>query len=59
MAFNLNQLVRYPIDISMLLFCYVFIYFVVVVVVVVSLFGTSKELIGDSQRLLFCSFVRL
>ena len=41
----LNQLMRYPINISMMLFYDLFIYFFVAVFF--SLFGTSKKLIGD------------
>ena len=48
------QPVRYPIIYLRWFFNELFIYFVVVAF---SLFGTSKELIGDSQR--FCSFARL
>ena len=44
-ALNLTQPVRYPINISMMLFYDLFTYFVVVFF---SLFETSKELLGDS-----------
>ena len=50
-AVNLTQ----PINISTMLFNDLFIYFVVVF----PLFGTSKELIRDSQRQSFCNFVGL
>ena len=45
-AVNLTQPVRYPVNISMMLFNDLFIYFAVVVF---SHFFTSKELIRDSQ----------
>ena len=47
-ALNLTQPMRYPINISMILFNDLVIYFVVFVFL---LFGISKELIEDSQRL--------
>ena len=47
-SLNLTQPVRYPINISMMLFYDLSICFVVAAF---SLFGTSKVLIGDSQRL--------
>ena len=46
---NLTQPVRYLTNIIMVLFNDLFIY---IVVVVFSFFGTSKELIGDSQKAL-------
>ena len=49
-ALNFTQPVRYPINISMMLFNDLF--FNDFVVVVFSLFGTSPELIGHLQRLL-------
>ena len=51
-----NQPVIYPINISMMHFTDLVIYFFVVFF---SLFGASKDLIRDSQRLWSCNFVRL